>query len=210
MTHDEEMIEMLKWINNELASGKSKEEIVTILTGEDGNRESSEKIVDTAIEYKLMLNETISKNTNSSIPPFIKTIIALVLMFAIGNGVLYGIQEVYYWNDVKKCELMKININKIKKEVEKIEDFVNLRKIELDRLKQLQKEIKQGLSKNYTKYNKMVDNYNSGTNKYQKDMEEYDSLIVKYNKLTRKYNDLSKDAYSRWWLLPIPLPAKAH
>lgn len=201
-----EFEEMLIWINNQLANGKTKDDIVKQLLSEDTTAESINKMIDAAIQYKTMKAK--ENNSGGGIPPFIMSILSLIIMFGVLNGVIYGGQEIYYWNDVKKCELMEVELKDLEIEVNKIEDFINFRKTKVDRINQLEKEIKQGLSKDYTKYKQMIDEYNSNMSRYKKSMDEYDNLIVKYNKITREYNDLAKSAYSRWWLLPIPLPSK--
>jgi len=203
---DEKLVELLNWINSELANGKTRNEIVKQLSNNELNPNDIEKLIDTAIEFQKIQMKNNKKN--GAIPPFIMYILSLIIMFTVLNGIIYGAQEIYYWNDVKKCESMKVKLKNLKKEINKIEDFINFRKTKLDRINQLTKEIKQGLSKDYTKYKKMVNEYNSKIPKYKKSMNEYDSLIVEYNKVTREYNELAKDAYSRWLLLPIPLPSK--
>ena len=203
---DEKLVELLNWINSELANGKTRNEIVKQLSNNELNPNDIEKLIDTAIEFQKIQMKNNKKN--GAIPPFIMYILSLIIMFTVLNGIIYGAQEIYYWNDVKKCESMKVKLKNLKKEINKIEDFINFRKTKLDRINQLEKEIKQGLSKDYTKYKKMVNEYNSKIPKYKKSMNEYDSLIVEYNKVTREYNELAKDAYSRWLLLPIPLPSK--
>lgn len=35
---------------------------------------------------------------------------------------------------------------------------------------------------------------------------EYNRLIDAYNRIVPDYNEAAKAAYSRWWLLPIPVP----
>ena len=34
----------------------------------------------------------------------------------------------------------------------------------------------------------------------------HDSLVVVYNGLVDEYSPLAETAYSRWWLIPIPMP----
>ncbi len=204
---DEKLVELLNWINSELANGKTRGDIVKQLANDESDPSDIEKLIDTAIEFQKIQIENANKK-NSGIPPFIISILSLIIMFAVLNGVIYGAQEIYYWNDIKKCESMETKLKSLKIEISKIEEFVQLRKNKLDKIRQLEQEIKQGLSKDYNKYQKMIDSYNLNNNTYKKYMKDYDSLIVQHNKIAREYNDLAKNAYSRWWLLPIPLPSK--
>lgn len=49
---------------------------------------------------------------------FIGGLLGLALIFAILNGVLYGLQEIYHYSDVKKCENMEKELESIKEQVE--------------------------------------------------------------------------------------------
>ena len=120
---DEKLVELLNWISSELANGKTRNEIVRQLSNNELNPNDIEKLIDTAIEFQKIQMK--SNKKNGAIPPFIMSILSLIIMFAVLNGIIYGAQEIYYWNDVKKCESMKVKLKNLKKEINKIEDFIN-------------------------------------------------------------------------------------
>jgi len=188
--NDKEFREMLTWINIKLANGQSRDEITKQLLTKNSNPKNIEKIIDTAIEFQ---KNQYSDNSKTRVSSFIIAILSFIIMFAILNGVIYGAQEIYYWNDVKKCESIKNKLHKIKKRTKILE---------------LEKEIKQGILDNYTSYQNKINIYNSNSNTYKQYQKEYDNSVTEYNQMVTKYNTLSKTAYSRWWLIPIPLPGK--
>ena len=52
----------------------------------------------------------------------------------------------------------------------------------------------------------LVDEYNKNVPTYNNMINIEKEKIDTYNELVNKYNTLAKNAYSRWWLLPFPIP----
>ncbi|TQR32380.1 hypothetical protein DMB92_04585 [Campylobacter sp. MIT 99-7217] len=103
-----------------------------------------------------------------------KNLLATLFGFVILNFIIYAAQELYHYNDVKKCEAMENEMEILKEQIEKYELLAD-------------------------KYKKIDEiSYN-----------QYSRLIDEYNELAKDYNELAKSAYSRWWLLPIPIGHKA-
>lgn len=109
----------------------------------------------------------------SSLLRGIFSLATLAIGFVILNGLLYGVQEIYHYSDVKKCDKMHQEIESIKERVEILERIG---------------EMQGGLN---------------GSDYY-----EYSYLIEKHNTLVAEYNDLASSAYSRFWLLPFPIPSR--
>ena len=51
-----------------------------------------------------------------------------------------------------------------------------------------------------------IDEYNKNVPKYKYMIELQKEKYEKYNRLVSEYNTIAKYAYSRWWLLPFPIP----
>lgn len=100
------------------------------------------------------------------------SIISLVIGFAFLNGLLWAGQEIYHYNDVKRCESLKSSLVVL-------ENKINYQKNQIE----------------------------SNRSNYQKrnlDIETYHGMIDNYNAMVNEYNTLSKSAYNRWYLIPIP------
>lgn len=193
-------IKLLDSINNQLDNGKTKEDVISILvkSSSDTDEETALKIVNAAIKYKRDMN----KYTFGGMPP----IITLLLAYVILNVLIYGGQELYYWNDVKKCEQMEKQLAETKQEVKGIEDWMTQRKYNLKKINDLQKDIEQGQTNDLGKYQELVDKYNANQTQFKHNLKEHTQKIDKYNDIVNEYNSIAKDAYSRWWLFPFPLP----
>ena len=107
--------------------------------------------------------------------------------------------------DVEKCESIEVTLDRMKKDILKSDKYFELRKIEKENILSLKKKIEQNHSNQYTRYNSLIDSYNQGMPEYKSRLTNYNKQIDNYNDLTQKYNKLAQSAYSRWWLLPIPI-----
>lgn len=198
--------QLISFVRAELDSGKTKNEVIKELTDTVG----IEKDIATDLVNKVSTYKDVQVSSDSGGSRFIKSVLSLIVMFLILNGVLWFGQELYYMNDIKECEKMEVRLNELKKDASDIETMVKHRKMEQDKIVQLQKDIENGLSKDIYTYDNLVKKYNSELETYKNKMDNYDSIITEHNELARKYNELAKDAYSRWWLLPIPIPGGHH
>jgi len=136
---------------------------------------------------------------------YTKSILGFIFSFLLLNGLIYGTQEIYYMGDVEKCESIEVTLDRMKKDILKSDKYFESRKIEKENILSLKKKIEQNHSNQYTRYNSLIDSYNQGMPEYKSRLTNYNKQIDNYNDLTQKYNKLAQSAYSRWWLLPIPI-----
>ena len=128
-------------------------------------------------------------------------------MFLVLNFILWGGQEIYYYNDTK--------------EIKKIEQSLDVQKFEITYLKKTVK-VQEGeveyLSEKMDFWNKndMVEMYNSNVDKYnlylteyKYDLNNYNELIDEYNNEIEKLNELIKKSGSRWYIIPLPIGNKS-
>lgn len=208
---NEEIKKLIAIINDDLDRRVPKEQIIQKFLNADFNELTAHGLVNDVIEYRnrqIRNAQYVKNQNNSSVSSFFGASIAFIIGFIILNGLIYFGQEIYYYNDVEKCESMEYDLKRIKTEIADIENSIETRKNKMNEIKILEQKIEQGISSDISGYNNMVDNYNSEKQKYQQYFFDYDNLINDYNNKAKKYNELAKKAYSRWWLLPFPLPAK--
>ncbi len=136
----------------------------------------------------------------------IKKLVGLILMFGMINLILWGGQELYYYNDTREINRIKISIENEKNEIAYLEsrisslsNEIDFKELELDRYKN---------ANMIDKYNKEVSSYNLLLNKYNNKINIYDYKIKEYNQKIEEVNVLIKSSGSRWYLIPIPLPTK--
>lgn len=83
----------------------------------------------------------------------IKSLVSLVLMFVVINGVLWGAQEAWHYNDNKKLDGIEKQIADLDAQTSKIESGAKMYGI---------------TDSSYSKYSNMVDQRNKLTDEYNK------------------------------------------
>jgi DNA repair exonuclease SbcCD ATPase subunit len=217
----ENLLSLVNTINKQINSGMSKDEIIEglINSGDANNKDEALEIVefaqyhainkDIAIKIvEVLKSRKMKAQEKNPFASFVLGIVSLIIVFAIFNGLLYGAQAIYHWNDVKKCEKMENELAIMKTKITKIEDIANERELELEEINQLGTQLEQGISTDFNKYDRLIKKFNSDASEFENMIQEYDELIENYNEIVGKYNALASSAYRRWWLIPIPLPGK--
>jgi DNA repair exonuclease SbcCD ATPase subunit len=198
---------LMQWVVTQSQSYRSEEEIVADLVESGWDNKRAESFV------QAVLNRTAPKPSLSS-RVFSKSrgIIIILLVFAGLNGVLYIGQELYYADDVKKCEDIEIQIASMKSEIDQIEKYISSVEIERKKINNLEQSLMKNVSvylneadyeRDYNKYSKMIDAFNSKFSQVEKAIKRYDELIEKHNGQVELYNTIAETAYSRWYLIPI-------
>ncbi|MCG3706234.1 hypothetical protein L5F43_06975 [Aliarcobacter butzleri] len=186
---------VIEYISKELGDGKSKISIIEYLTHNlNFNYEQANTLINKVERANLKSNKSL-----------FKTIIFPLILFIFVNAALWIGQEVYYKEDMNKCENIKTELLSLEKELHDLKN--NLAIIE-NKKKDIEKI---NISNNYSKvspkeYNMLVDEYNKNVPIYNNMMNIEKEKIDLYNELVNEYNILAKNAYSRWWLLPFPIP----
>lgn len=134
--------------------------------------------------------------------------IVLGVYLGINLG-LYGIQEIAAYDDIQKIERYSIQLKEDKQKLYNYENMIHERLALRDKTDKLANDIKNGVSSNLQLHHKLVYTYNDGIVLYKKDYGKYKILLKQYNKNVSYVNKLAKNAYRRWWLLPIPVPTRS-
>lgn len=194
---------LVSFIKTELNKGTSKGEIINHLVNNVG---LPKETITTLVN-----NFNIEKKKNSSgISNIVTSLISIVIVYLGLNGLLWLGQEIYHKNDVKQCEQMEQKINQLKQESYALEKILQMRERKHKEILALQQELQIGIKTNYVRYSSLVDSYNNETQEYTKQLDTYNAMIDQHNEIVNKYNSLVKSAYSRWWLIPIPIPGSHH
>jgi hypothetical protein len=142
----------------------------------------------------------------------------LIAAFVGINIILYVSQEIAAADEKHAAEAVESDLARINDQIATVERRIqeaNERSNQIDalgaRLESRQADFASNAEyrSTLTTYNQMVESWNDALPQLQAMQEGYDSLISTYNRRVEEYNRLAKKAYSRWWLLPIPLPRGA-
>ncbi|PRM90464.1 hypothetical protein CJ671_02420 [Aliarcobacter cryaerophilus] len=185
-------------ISNDLKNGKSKSYIIHYLTNDLNLDHAIAKLLYNKVEEKIK-----PVKPQESI---FKGIFSLLILYIFINVILWGGQELYYKNDMEKCENIKMELSSLKKELDNLENKLFFMDEQKERLDGARTSLKVLVDRDYKDYNKLVDEHNKNVPKYNNMLIEQKEKISRYNELTDEYNNLAKYAYSRWWLFPFPMP----
>lgn len=194
---------LVSFIKTELNKGTSKEQIINHLVNNVGLPKDT--------ITTLVNNVNIEGGKSSSgISNIVISLISIVIVYLGLNGLLWLGQELYHKNDVKQCEQLERKISQLKQETSTLEKALQMRERKHKEILALQNELQNGVKTNYARYSSLVDSYNNETPEYTKQLDTYNAMINQHNEIVNKYNSLAKSAYSRWWLIPIPMPGSHH
>lgn len=82
---------------------------------------------------------------------FLGSLMALAIVFALFNGLLWGIQEVVHYKDVKRCEGIEITLDIIKQEIQAYEKSAQYGRLS---------------TREYEAYRMLIDKHNALTQEY--------------------------------------------
>ena len=194
---------LVSFIKTELNKGTSKEQIINHLVNNVGLPKDT---ITTLVNNVNIEGE----KSSSGISNIVISLISIVIVYLGLNGLLWLGQELYHKNDVKECEQLERKISQLKQETSTLEKALQMREKKHKEILALQKELQNGVKTNYARYSSLIDSYNNETPEYTKQLDTYNAMINQHNEIVNKYNSLAKSAYSRWWLIPIPMPGSHH
>jgi hypothetical protein len=150
-------------------------------------------------------------------------LIALVVLYAVGNAVLVGGQYLWHYTDHRKLDAIKTQLDSERPRIEAV--GAQLQRFGKDlteseaRLNTLKREIA-GIEKAnprgvpeqiypaYTRsvqhYNALVETHNRKVAEQQVAHQDRSSQIDRYNKLVGEANDLGRSVGSTWYVIPMP------
>jgi len=148
-------------------------------------------------------------------------IFIIILVYILGNIILYYAQESIQKPNILKCEQieiklkeMELNISKYEKDILNNKNEMQSQKSEIEKIhgKLLSPEInykdEKGYNMEYNRYRNLIKNYNNNVDKTNKLLLSYKVLIDSYNSNVEEYNKLAKTAYTRWFIIPMPTKSK--
>lgn len=136
-----------------------------------------------------------------------KSIISVVLIYGILNLILWGGQELYYYEDTREINQIEKWLEEEKQKIFLLEQKIDSQSIEIEQEENKLTDLEN--RRLTTLYNSNVDSYNYLLEGYENDFDIYDEKIAKYNNKVNRFNELIKKSGSRWYLIPIPLPTKS-
>ena len=135
-----------------------------------------------------------------------------ILIFIVGNVALYFGQEIYYRDDVKRCETLFAHLESQRKEINSLEQIFNAKLQQKQEIEHIEKKLisvekhyqtEDDYKADYLRYKNLLKSYNSDGSSLQLKQAKYTSLIKEYNFGVDEYNNLANNAYRRWYLIPI-------
>jgi len=198
---------LAKWVVEQAALGRTKDSIANDLRARGLSQEAASALVNVAL--------TSGYGKPSRLASLFSTLVGwavILVAFAALNGVLYLAQEWYHAAEVKQCEEIKEHLDRMKAEINSIEQRVAQRERDRRQIEDLEKQLqargaygaREAYRSSVSRYNDMVDRYNAQVEATKEIASRYKGLIDEYNADVDRYNTLAKTAYSRWYLIPIP------
>jgi len=132
-----------------------------------------------------------SNNRDQADNPIVNTLIGLAsigVVFVVLNGILWACQEVTSGSSKAEFIEKKAQLDALNSELESCQERIaSYKSIAIGNTLDSQ-------------------NYDS----YKSDLANCNSLVDQYNELVPKVNELNRKANNKIYLLPIPIPRKAH
>ena len=147
----------------------------------------------------------------------VPTAAKLLVAFLVLNGVLYVGQEIMATDEKRQAQAIEQELDQLDLELQNLGDWFS----EQDERVAQMDTIGDGLDdpslwsseagrfRAQDEYLEMVDRWNNDLPFLETERERYDDIVTTYNSAFERYNRAAEAAYSRWWLLPIPLPRTA-
>lgn len=136
---------------------------------------------------------------NNLLRKILGLIIIIVVYLGI-NGTMWVAQELYHKGDNKKLKIMDAELTTLKNKYTKYWDFLDDKKVELEKLyTQMEDWKSNGMA---DKYNSNIDVYNNRLKDYKLQCGIYDELFKQYDGKINEYNELNEESNSRWYLIP--------
>lgn len=143
-------------------------------------------------------------------------ILLLVVIYGVGNLVLYYAQEAYRKPDIERCELLNSELIKMEGEIGKYKLEININKEKMIAQKEIEI-LEQKLrspdnyyntqityERDFFKYKQFIKNYNKNVEDTNRLIKGHKELINNYNSKVEVYNQIAPKAYTRWYIIPVP------
>lgn len=135
-------------------------------------------------------------------------VVGLVVVFGVLNGALYVGQGFLARDDVARAEALEARIGVMGQEIDSISAWLDEMKLENDALEVLARQGgRGGYFDGSSQHDARFDQWNQVTlPAVRRSAARHDSLVTVYNTMVDEYNTIAEVAYSRWWLIPVPMP----
>ena len=162
---DEAVNQILTWVNEQLAAGRSAADVKSDLVANDFSPSAAHQLVGAVQEARQRKPPLLSRIMGT-----VGGWVVLLIGFALLNGLLWGGQEILSMNEKREAAGLEARLDSLDREINATEA--------------------RGRSVGLTASQQVA----------------YEHMIDSYNALVPQYNEAADAAYSRWWLLPIPIP----
>ena len=210
----QELAKVARWIAAQLASGRSNEEITAALI-QQGIPEEQAGVWVTRMAAGMADGRVAVPAGGGgaggglagifgSLGGRVGGVIGVILMYGVLNGALYVGQDFLARDDVARAEALEARLGGLGLEIDSIAAWLEGMERESATIASMGQ---QGGRGSYQEYNARVDRWNNVTlPAINRLAARHDSLIDVHNGLVDEYNAVARTAYSRWWLIPVPMP----
>lgn len=141
-----------------------------------------------------------------------------MVAFALLNGILYLAQELWHVPAKRKVVALSTQLVELKTLIDSLTDSLQPGVTGEMKVDSLGVQVELGRKafasdvayrNALATYTSSVDEWNSRLPTLQQRAVVHDSLVDRYNSVVTERNRLASKAYTRWWLLPIPVPGSA-
>jgi curved DNA-binding protein CbpA len=127
--------------------------------------------------------------------------IIFILVFGVGNLVLYAVQGFGHADEKAQMEEIKIYLDSESVALDSLVIEIN---VLTNKLNGLDASMTAWYDSDVDLYNANVDRYNSMLNKYNSLYSSYESKLDAYNTKVDQYNTLADEIGTEWYIVPVP------
>lgn len=189
------------WAARRLGEGLPHEEIIAGLVRAGLDRETAVALLKRVIEQRAPRRESAFGRFRRAAP----IVAGFLLIFGLGNLILYEAQEWYHADEVRTCEEIRQRLDSLSAEITSLEQFIRNReqmRAEMDLLDGLRSASPGNHRATSERLAALTAAYEADAQVASTVTTRYESAIAAYNAAAQEYNTLSKSAYSRWLLIP--------
>ncbi|MDB5166851.1 MAG: hypothetical protein JWM37_923 [Candidatus Saccharibacteria bacterium] len=137
-----------------------------------------------------------------SILKYLAPVLIVVALYAIVNGVAFGVQKIANRDDQKKLDSLTSQIDTQEKTLNDLDKKITAEEAQLTALDK--KITDEEETADDETYNNDVAAYNKLVDLYKADIDAYNKQIPAYNAKVTEANELAKKVGSTWYVVPLP------
>ena len=207
----QDLAQVARWIADQLTSGRTNEEITAALVAKGVPEEKAEvwvtRMAKGMAEGRVAVPAAAGGGGGvlGRLGGRAGGLVGVVVIFGVLNGALYVGQDFLAKDDVARAEALEARLGLMGVEIDSISAWLDAMEVESEALRQ--QSARGGYVRDVGQYNARVDEWNLVTlPAINIAATRHDSLVDVYNTMVDEYNEVAEVAYSRWWLIPVPMP----